>query len=194
MTLGAPRPARVGLAVRWPVWRRIGGAVLAAGLLVLTGCAQAPVAPADGNPPLAGRLSVRVAGQPERSVSAGFELSGSADSGSLQLSGPLGTTAAQARWSAGQAVLARPGSDDTRFASLDALAAAALGEAIPMAALFDWLRGRAWPGAPATARADGVAGFEQLGWQINLARWADGWVDAHRAAPPAVTVQVRLDG
>ena len=193
MTLGAPRPARVGLPMRRPVWRRICGAALAAGLLVLTGCALAPVAPADRSQPLAGRLSVRVAGQPERSVSAGFELSGSADSGSLQLSGPLGTTAAQARWSAGQAVLARAGSDETCFASLDALAAAALGEAIPMAALFDWLRGRAWPGAPATARADGVAGFEQLGWQINLARWADGWVDAHRAAPPAVTVQVRLD-
>ena len=167
-------------------------AALATGL-ALSGCALAPVAPDDHSQTLSGRLSVRIAGQPERSVSAGFELSGSADNGSLQLSGPLGTTAARARWSAGQAVLARAGSDETRFASLDALAAAALGEALPMAALFDWLRGRAWPGAPATARADGTAGFDQLGWQINLARWADGWVDAHRAAPPAVTVQVRLD-
>ena len=171
---------------------RLCSGVLAAGL-VLSGCALGPVAPADRSQTITGRLSVRIADQPERSVSAGFELSGSADNGSLQLNGPLGTTAAQARWSAGQAVLARAGSDETRFASLDALAAAALGEAIPMAALFDWLRGRAWPGAPATARADGRPGFEQLGWQINLARWAEGWMDAHRAAPPAVTVRVRLD-
>ena len=125
-------------------------------------------------------------------MSAGFELSGSAPQGQLRLSGPLGTTLALARWAPGQAVLASAGSE-TRFADLDSLSAAALGEAVPMAALFDWLRGRPWAGAASQARGDGVPGFEQLGWQIDLARWSDGWVEARRAAPPAVTVRARLD-
>ena len=62
-----------------------------------------------------------------------------------------------------------------------------------MAALFDWLRGRPWPDAASQLRGDGVPGFEQLGWQIDLARWAEGRVEARRVAPPVVTVRVRLD-
>ena len=139
-----------------------------------------------------GRLSVRVDGQAERGLSAGFELSGSAPQGQLRLSGPLGTTLAQARWSPGQAVLSSAGSE-TRFPDLDSLTAAVLGGPLPMAALFDWLRGRPWPDAPSQWRVDGVPGFEQLGWQIDLTRWPEGWVEAGRAAPPRVTVRVRLE-
>lgn len=165
-------------------------ATLAAGLL--TGCAT-PQGPA-GAPPevLSGRLSVRIAGQADRSIAAGFDLSGSAREGQLLLSGPFGTTAARARWSPGQAVL-ESGGQASHHADLDALATAALGEAIPIAALFDWLRGRAWAGAPATPRADGIAGFEQLGWQVSLARWADGWIEAVRTAVPVITVNARLE-
>ena len=166
---------------------------LAGGLtLALAACASlAPpaAAPADL---LAGRIALRVDGQPERSFSAGFELSGDARQGELLLSGPLGTTAARARWAGDQAVLASAG-NETAYPSLDALAAAALGEAIPMAALFDWLRGRPWPGAQASARDDGQAGFDQLGWRISLLQWADGWLEARRTAPPVVTVRVRLE-
>jgi len=157
---------------------------------LLAGCASLGV-PA-GADLLSGRLSVRVDGQPERAVSASFELSGSASTGELLLTGPLGTTAARARWSPGQAVLASAGSE-TAFADLDALATAALGEAVPIAALFDWLRGRAWPGAPATARGDGGPGFAQLGWQVGLARWSEGWVEAVRSAPPTITVRARVE-
>ncbi len=160
--------------------------------LALAGCATPRVAPIHPGETLAGRLSLRIAGQPGRGVNAGFELTGNAQRGELLLSGPLGTMAARARWSDGSAVLTS-GGVETQFADLDALAVAALGEAIPMAALFDWLRGRAWAGAPASARSDGVAGFEQLGWLIDLARWPDGAVDAFRAAPPALTVRVRLE-
>ncbi len=164
-------------------------AALVAGLIGLTGCATAP--PPAGEL-LSGRLSVQVAGQPQRSVSAGFELIGTSREGRLVLSGPLGTTALRASWSPGRAVLAdRDG--ETQFSDLDALATAALGEAIPMAALFDWLRGRPWPDAPARARADGQPGFEQLGWSIDLARWADGALEARRPAPPAITVRARLE-
>lgn len=165
-------------------------ALVAAGLLA--GCAtpQSPVSvPAEV---LSGRLSVRIAGQADRSIAAGFDLSGSAREGQLLLSGPLGTTAARARWSPGQAVL-ESGGQASQHADLDALATAALGEAIPIAALFDWLRGRAWAGAPSTPRADGIAGFEQLGWQVDLARWAEGWIEAVRTAPPTITVRARLE-
>lgn len=164
------------------------------GALTLALAACASLAPPMAVPAglLAGRLSLRVDGQPDRSLSAGFELSGDSRQGELLLSGPLGTTAARARWAGEEAVLASGGSE-TAYPSLDALAAAALGEAIPMAALFDWLRGRAWPGAPATARDDGQPGFDQLGWRISLLQWADGWLEARRTAAPVVTVRVRLE-
>ena len=59
-----------------------------------------------------------------------------------------------------------------------------------MAALIDWLRARAWPGAPSATR-DG--GFEQLGWRVDLSRFAEGWVVAARDAAPAVSVRARLE-
>jgi outer membrane lipoprotein LolB len=163
---------------------------LAAGLSAafLTACAS--LTPPAGA--VSGRLSVRVDGQPARAVSAGFELRGDDRRGSLVLSGPLGTTAAQATWAPGEAML-RSGASETRHADLDSLGQAALGEALPMAALFDWLRGRAWPGAPSQPRPDGQPGFLQLGWQIDLARWADGALEAVRLAPPVITVRARLE-
>ena len=172
----------------WGCWA--GKATLAVLTSALTACASLAPPPATGV--LSGRLSVRVDGQPERAVSAGFELSGNAERGSLLLSGPLGTTAAQASWSPGQALLRSAGSE-TRHPDLDSLGQAALGEALPMAALFDWLQGRAWAGAASAPRADGQAGFQQLGWQIDLARWADGALEAVRLAPPLITVRARVE-
>jgi outer membrane lipoprotein LolB len=159
-------------------------------LALLAGCATAPPATV---PAVEGRLSVRVDGQPDKSVSAGFALAGSAERGSLLLTGPLGTAAAQATWQPGEALL-NSGNGTQRHADLDSLGRAALGEALPMAALFDWLRGRAWPGAPSAPRTDGGIGFEQLGWRIDLARWGDGLLDAVRLAPPVVTVRARVEG
>lgn len=158
-------------------------------LALLAACASVPP-PAAGV--LSGRLSVRMDGQPARAISAGFELTGDAERGSLVLSGPLGATAARADWSPGTAVL-RSGGNESRHVDLDSLGQAALGEPLPMAALFSWLRGRAWSGAPSQPRADGQPGFVQLGWQIDLARWADGALEAVRLAPPAITVRARLE-
>jgi outer membrane lipoprotein LolB len=141
---------------------------------------------------LAGQLAVRIDSEPPRGVNAGFELSGSAARGRLVLSGPLGTTAAQARWAPGTATLLT-GNGAIEYPDLDALAIEALGERIPIAALFDWLRGRAWSGAASGLRSDGAAGFEQLGWQISLSRFDEGWVEAHRAALPAITVRARVE-
>ena len=163
-------------------------AALAAVLSLLAGCATVP-RPA---PDLAGRLSVRVESheaKPARSVNTQFELRGDAQAGDLQLTTPLGSTAAQARWRPGGAELIT--SEGTRrYADLDALAQELLGESLPLAALIEWLRGRAWTGAPSTARE---GGFEQLGWKVDLSRFAEGWVQAGRDRAPALSVRARLD-
>jgi outer membrane lipoprotein LolB len=155
-------------------------------LLALAGCAS--VAPPPGEL-LTGRLSVRVDDDASRSFNAAFELAGTAERGSLALSTPLGLQVAQADWSA-QQVRLRSRDGERSYPDLDSLAADALGERLPLAALFDWLRGRPWAGAPYSASA---SGFAQLGWSVDLSRQAEGWVEAQRAAPPAVTVRAKLD-
>ena len=181
MSPAAACPAPPG--VRRTAWAGIGLAAL------LAGCATAlpPTQPTL----FSGRIAVQVPDMPERGFSAGFELSGSARQGELLLTGPLGTTAARARWAPGQAELSSA-QGDSRHASLDDLAQQALGQPVPIAALFDWLRGRPWPEAAALARADGEPGFAQLGWQVSLAGLADGRIDAERDAPPRVRVRIRL--
>jgi outer membrane lipoprotein LolB len=129
------------------------------------------------------------AGQAPRSMTASFELRGSADRGELDLTSPLGQTVAKARWAPGTAQLMT--SDGERsFADLESLAREALGVALPLAALGDWLHGRPWQGAPSVPAA---GGFEQLGWVVNLERAAAGWIVASRSAAPPVTVRARLD-
>lgn len=164
----------------------------AAWMVLLSGCASPALRLPGEQAPLTGRLSLRVDVEPVRAMSAAFELSGNAQVGALALSSPLGNTLAQARWSADEAVLTTP-DGQTRFADLDELAGKALGERVPMAALFDWLRGRPWAGASTTALPGSEAGFEQLGWHINLARFGEGWFEATRVAPPALTLRARLD-
>ncbi len=166
--------------------RPLGAAML---VLLLAGCASRPAAPP---PDLAGRLAIKVDGQSDRNLSASFELGGTAREGRLQLGGPLGTTAAQAGWAPGEAWIVAEGKR-TDYPDLDSLATATLGEAIPIAALFDWLRGKPWDGAPSIPRVDGRPGFEQLDWRIDLSRFAEGWLEAVREAPPMVSVRARLD-
>jgi outer membrane lipoprotein LolB len=172
----------------------------------LGGCATPPAststdtptaatAPAAGPAWTTGRLLLRIdAGddQPAQMHSALFELSGSAERGELRLSSPLGPQLLQARWAPGQAQLTTP--EGTRgFASLDDLAAQALGEPLPLAALPDWLAGRAWPGAASQPLAPSADGFLQMGWAVDLSRHAQGLVEARRDGPPAVLLRLRLD-
>lgn len=174
------------------------GSLLAAAAIVLGGCATPPRPAADLSAPdqLAGRMTVRVDATPTsaaRQVTAAFDLQGTPREGRLDLSTPLGTTLAQARWAPGKVALVTA-QGETQFASLDELTREVLGESLPVAALFDWLRGRPWPGAPSTPAASAAdPGFGQLGWQVSLARFADGWIDATRAQAPAVTVRARLE-
>jgi len=161
--------------------------------LLLAACSSVPRAPTEGEI-LSGRLSVQVETEPgatPRAVSAAFELSGDPRSGRLDLTNPLGNVMAQASWAPGSVVLKTPQAT-TDYPDLDALTREVLGESLPVAALFDWLRGRPWPDAP--SRPDPAsAGFEQLGWAVNLARFDEGWVTARRARQPVVTVRARLD-
>ena len=168
-------------------------AFAAALLLAAAGCATVrPTAPAAAGDELAGRLSLRVEAEgnaPARSLTAAFELRGNADAGRLDLSTPLGSVLAQARWSPREVVLATP-RGERAYPDLDALTREVLGESLPVAALFDWLRGRPWAGAPSRA---GDGGFEQLGWSVDLARFDDALVSARREAPPPVSVRIKLD-
>jgi outer membrane lipoprotein LolB len=170
----------------------LAGVVAAFGILSVSGCASLQPPHAEGAQVLSGRLSVRVESEPVRALSAAFELSGDSHEGALALTSPLGNTLAQARWKPDDVVLETPGSR-ARYPDLDTLAERALGERVPLAALFDWLRGRPWPGARSEPLPGTEAGFTQLGWRVALARYAEGWVEAHREAPPAVTLRARLD-
>jgi outer membrane lipoprotein LolB len=164
---------------------------------LLNACALVPRG-ADGKAgeTLSGRLSVRVEGVDggaPRSMSSAFELLGDAQSGRLNLATPLGNVLAQAKWQPGLVMLTTP-QGETRFADLDALTREVLGESLPVAALFDWLRGRPWPGAASAATVPpDEPGFHQLGWVVSLARLNEAWVAAKRERPPAVTVRARLD-
>ena len=158
----------------------------------LLGACASPHQTDDASPWTSGRLSVRIDASgaiAARSVSSAFELRGSAERGELRLISPLGTQMAAARWAPGQAVLATSEGEQS-FASLDELSRAALGEALPLAALPDWLAGRPWASAAHQVRDDG---FDQLGWRVLLTRRTEGWIEARRDAPPAVAVRVKLD-
>ena len=180
--------------------------------LLLAACATvAPPGEAPSGETLSGRLAVNVAATSAssgRALSAVFELQGDARVGRLNLSTPLGSMLAQARWSPAEVVLTTP-RETRRFASLDALTREALGESVPIEAWFDWLRGRPWPGAPSaavdvapaatanvsTSPPPRASGFRQLGWRVDLSQFGAGTIAAAREAPaPIVTVRIRLDG
>lgn len=169
---------------------------MAPGVLWLAGCAVAPRAPDSAGQTLAGRLSVQVEADAQsraRAANASFELQGSPSAGRLDLNSPLGSVMAQARWSPGRAVLVTP-EGERSYADLDGLTRDMLGESVPVAALFDWLQGRPWPGAASVANeAPAGPGFHQLGWNVDLSRFDEAWVMARREQPPAVTVRARLD-
>ena len=163
---------------------------------LLGGCASVGQRAPAGAETISGKLSVRVdasSASPARSESGNFELKGTADNGQLNLSSPLGTVLAQARWSGRRAWLITS-QGETAYPDLEALTQEMLGESLPVAALFDWLRGRPWTGAPSQAHtASAGPGFQQLGWSVDLARFGEGWIVAQRAQTPVVTVRARVD-
>ena len=137
-----------------------------------------------------GRLALRVApdgplAQGEsgalpqaQSFSAGFELTGNAQTGALLLFSPLGTTVAELNWTAQTATL-RANGETRPFGSLAELLKEATGTEIPVASLFAWLAG------------DNAA---TPGWLADLSQHALGRVVARRSAPlPAVELRLVID-
>ena len=185
---------------------RIAAPVLAAAAAsLLAACASAPPR-VEGGGLWTGRLSVRAdaTGEaPARINSGGFELSGDARRGQLVLTSPLGTVAARASWTLGgprgDLIELDTGSGARRYPSLEAMMDDALGDALPLAAMFDWLAGRPWPGAPATplpGEAGGPSrGFVQLGWAVDLSRLDEARLIAadREQPPPGLHVRVKLD-
>lgn len=170
--------------------------------LLLQACATHP-------PPLpghvwSGRLAVRTDAAPDlpaRSMSGEFELSGDASSGQLVLTSPIGTTIARARWSDPVGAQGTPSRIEleadggtTHYATLEDMMQRAIGDQLPLAAMFDWLDGRPWPAAPVERGADGRS-FDQLGWHVDLSQLADNrLIDAQRPRPrPVLHVRVKLD-
>jgi outer membrane lipoprotein LolB len=137
--------------------------------LLLSACASPPRTPAaPGVQVWTGRLALAVEGQASQSFSAGFELKGAPENGELTLYNPIGGTLAVLAWSPGSATL-RSGGTARQFPSLDALAQEATGAPLPVAALFDWLAGKATP-------------IE--GWEADVTQVAEGRLRARRTAPP----------
>ena len=149
-----------------------------------------------------GKLAVRTDAAPgvaAHAVSGQFELSGNASSGQLVLTSPLGTTVARARWSDPVGTQGVPSKIEleadgatTRYATLEDMMQRAIGDQLPLPAMFDWLSGRPWPDAPVSGGRS--SSFDQLGWHVDLAQFEGGLIDAQRAQPaPALHVRVKLD-
>lgn len=164
--------------MRWP-------RLLIAPLLVLvaflTGCASQPTTPAESRAEQSawsGRLSLQVeeqVGQAAQSLSAAFELQGNAMQGELTLLNPLGNVLARIDWTPEHARL-QSGEKIQESTSLDTLLAQMTGTALPVRALFDWLRG---------------VQTSASGWQANLADIHQGRLEATRHTPtPRATLRV----
>jgi outer membrane lipoprotein LolB len=139
----------------------------AAGLwstLLMGGCASTAQ---PGTRLWSGRLAVTVPDTPAQHMSASFELEGSAETGSLTLLSPLGTTVARVRWSP-QGALWQRGSEWENHPTLGELTRALTGTELPVADLFQWLNGQA---------------TNTEGWQVDLSRHSDGRIHAQRQSP-----------
>ncbi|MDT9000212.1 lipoprotein insertase outer membrane protein LolB [Paucibacter sp. APW11] len=166
--------------------------------LMLSACASLkPAAPQSevvnaSSEHLTGRISVQVPATLSSKAQGGaasFELWGTAERGQLELSSPLGSLIARARWQPGEVLLQVPG-EDRQYDTLDSLTQGLLGEAIPVAALFDWLAGRAWPGAAAVPLPQ--QGFEQLGWRVDTSLLGEGLIKAVKLGEPATSLRIKL--
>jgi len=161
------------------LWRAWASAVV---LALVAGCATAPkpTAPSQAQTegPWNGRLALQVKDRPEQSFSAMFELKGNAQAGELTLSNPIGGTVAALKWAPGSATL-RSNGQTHEYESVEALVQQATGTAIPVGALFDWLRGVATP-VP--------------GWRADLSQLGDGRISATRLdPPPEASLRVAID-
>jgi outer membrane lipoprotein LolB len=156
--------------------RRLALILGGAALLAASGCATV-IKPLNGADAKAwtGRMALRIESEPEQTFAALFELRGTAETGELTLTSPIGSTLAALRWAPGEAVL-NDGGRARRFDSVDLLIQAATGAPIPVGALFGWLEGR---------------NAQVSGWKAELGQLAQGRLQARREAPlPSADLRV----
>jgi outer membrane lipoprotein LolB len=146
--------------------------------LSLVGCAALKTPPADASAYWTGRLALQVQSDPPQSLSAGFELQGSAEKGEMTLFSPIGTTLARLVWTPQLARLEQ-GHQGFESSDLQSLSEKLTGTALPVAALFEWLAGR-------PADVDG--------WHGDLSAQDQGRITARRFSPaPEAVLRILLD-
>ena len=125
-----------------------------------------------------GRISLLIRSEPSQSFAGGFNLLGNPQEGQMTLTTPLGNVAAQLRWQPGMAVL-QSGGGQQQYPSVQAMLLAATGAAVPIDALFAWLRG------------------EQVtapGWLADTSQSTRGRISAQRSDPqPGVVLRIVLE-
>jgi outer membrane lipoprotein LolB len=193
----APHTARAA-------WRRLAGGAAA---LALAACATLPEFGAVERVHAGRFAATTVLDGRSENTTGRFTLAVAGHRLLLDLSSPLGTTLARIESGAGGAVLRLPGDGEreVRGRDAEALAEELLGWTMPVAGIADWIVGRPDPRRPSRAFADGAGGqgFEQDGWQIELAeRFGDDsprrlvMTRPARAAvpptPPAPAITLRL--
>lgn len=158
--------------------RRAWLSVCGLGLLALTGCATPRPKPTDTESFWSGRLALQLQSTPPQNWSASFELQGSAEQGQMTLLSPIGTTLARLSWTP-QAALLEQGQDKTESSSLQSLSQRLTGTDLPIAALFEWLAGKA---------------TDAPGWQVDLSAHPEGRLSARRSTPaPEAVLRIVLD-
>lgn len=148
---------------------------------LIAGCARKiyPEGPNNAQKKLwTGRISLQIQSDPPQAFFAGFELKGHPERGELSLTSPIGNVLGIMRWLPGEAVL-DSGGEIKRFASVDALLEQTTGAAIPIAALFDWLKG---------------VNTQHNGWSADLSGLDLGRIVAARGEPaPQTRLRIVLD-
>ncbi|MDR2334951.1 MAG: outer membrane lipoprotein LolB [Burkholderiaceae bacterium] len=168
--------SRMAAAPRGPLRRHV---LLLGPAVLLAGCAQPPLREhaMSGEDSWSGRLGLQVDEGADKSFSAGFDLSGNADRGSLTLYNPLGNVMATLRWSPGVASLDSP-DQQLESDSLSALIVQLTGNDLPIQALFGWLKG---------------VDVKVTGWEADLSRIDSGRIVATRFSPlPGAVLRIVL--
>jgi outer membrane lipoprotein LolB len=133
-------------------------------LLFLVGCASTPQPPRAGYS-ASGRVALKLAN--ERHY-AQFDWHQLGEQSELSLSGPLGQTAAELRFSPGLATFKDANRREIQAATPDELIKEALGWPLPVAGLRWWLRGEADPASPSRiSKIENGQLLEQAGWRIE---------------------------
>lgn len=149
--------------------------------LVMTGCAYKTQKISENdteNERWSGRISLQIQSDPSQAFFAGFELKGKAEAGELTLLSPIGSVLGVMRWSLDEALMISNG-ETQRFDSIETLLMKITGAALPMTALFDWLKGD---------------NSSLNGWSADLSQYKLGRITAKRFNPiPQAELRIVLN-